>query len=224
MEEKYQPQVTKKLFKKLNWLKAAILTADKVITVSPHYALEITSGEELGVELDDCLRSVSPLPPGNEITIWAELSSAVLTRKKPLDLVGEVHIIMVPDIQCVKRYHRWDHSMGWVYCRASGPVVGIVNGMDIGDWSPLVDKYITQRYGKDSIAEGKQKNKEAVQAVLGLPVCPLLGLCKHNLETCTWGSIVCQAITVASKECTVRNCWWSCAINAEGFGHLLNRR
>lgn len=66
--------------------------------------------------------------------------------------------------------------MGVVYCRASGPVVGIVNGMDIGDWSPLVDKYITQRYGKDTVAEGKQKNKEAVQAVLGLPVRPLVGM------------------------------------------------
>lgn len=56
--------MTTKLYKKLNWLKAAILTADKVVTVSPHYALEITSGEELGVELDECLRFASPPCPG----------------------------------------------------------------------------------------------------------------------------------------------------------------
>jgi glycogen synthase len=48
--------------------------------------------------------------------------------------------------------------------------VGIVNGMDIGDWSPMVDKYIRQRYGKDNVAEGKEKNKEAVQSLLGLAV------------------------------------------------------
>lgn len=58
--------------------------------------------------------------------------------------------------------------------RASGPVVGIVNGMDIGDWSPMVDKYIRQRYGKEDVGEGKTKNKEAVQTLLGLPVCPLV--------------------------------------------------
>eukprot|EP00884_Botryococcus_braunii_P016672 jgi/Botrbrau1/3689/Bobra.0008s0016.1 len=107
-EEAFPQPVTGKRFQKLNWLKAGILTADKVVTVSPHYAMEITSGEQLGVELQDVLR-------------------------------------------------------------ASGPVVGIVNGMDTGDWSPMVDKYIRQRYGKEDVSEGKAKNKEAVQTLLGLP-------------------------------------------------------
>lgn len=45
-----------RIYKKLNWMKAAITAADKVLTVSPNYADEITSGADRGVELDDVLR------------------------------------------------------------------------------------------------------------------------------------------------------------------------
>ncbi len=34
-------------FKKLNWLRAGIMAADKLLTVSPNYATEISSGEWL---------------------------------------------------------------------------------------------------------------------------------------------------------------------------------
>lgn len=43
-------------FEKLNWLKAGFLSADKLLTVSPNYAEEITSDPEKGVELDDVIR------------------------------------------------------------------------------------------------------------------------------------------------------------------------
>ena len=36
-------------FAKLNWLKAGILSADKVLTVSPNYAAEIARDESSGV-------------------------------------------------------------------------------------------------------------------------------------------------------------------------------
>lgn len=44
------------LYKKINWLRAGILSADKVMTVSPNYAEEIAKNPQLGVELDDVLR------------------------------------------------------------------------------------------------------------------------------------------------------------------------
>ncbi|KAG4997666.1 hypothetical protein JHK85_029105 [Glycine max] len=43
--------------RKLNWMKAAILESDRVLTVSPYYAQELVSGEERGVELDNIIRS-----------------------------------------------------------------------------------------------------------------------------------------------------------------------
>lgn len=46
-------------FKKLNWLKAGILSADKLLTVSPNYATEIAEDEGKGVELAEIIRSGS---------------------------------------------------------------------------------------------------------------------------------------------------------------------
>lgn len=47
---------TGKQYKKVNWLKAGIIAADKVLTVSPNYATEITASPAGGVELDTYLR------------------------------------------------------------------------------------------------------------------------------------------------------------------------
>jgi granule-bound starch synthase len=44
------------MYKKINWLRAGILSADKILTVSPNYAAEIAANPQLGVELDDVLR------------------------------------------------------------------------------------------------------------------------------------------------------------------------
>ncbi len=47
---------------------------------------------------------------------------------------------------------------------------GIVNGMDVTDWSPDVDKYLDVTYDKDTVEEGKAVAKETLQAELGLDV------------------------------------------------------
>lgn len=46
----------------LTLLQAGILSADKVLTVSPNYAMEIGSGPDKGVELDRFIREVSFQP------------------------------------------------------------------------------------------------------------------------------------------------------------------
>lgn len=45
------------LGRKINWMKAAILESDRVLTVSPYYAQELVSGEDRGVELDNIIRA-----------------------------------------------------------------------------------------------------------------------------------------------------------------------
>lgn len=47
---------SRQMYKKINWLKAGFMSSDKNLTVSPNYALEIMSGAEKGVELDDVVR------------------------------------------------------------------------------------------------------------------------------------------------------------------------
>ncbi|CAD7703004.1 unnamed protein product [Ostreobium quekettii] len=106
-----------KKYKKINWMKAAFLSADKILTVSPNYAKEITSGEDLGVELDETILK-------------------------------------------------------------AGGVEGIVNGMEVSEWSPMKDKYLDVKFDKDTVKEGKAVAKELLQAELGLPIdaeVPLLG-------------------------------------------------
>lgn len=98
-------------FKKLNWLKAGILAADKVLTVSPHYAKEIAQDASGGVELDGVIR-------------------------------------------------------------AKGGATGIVNGMDTEEWDPRMDKFLTIKYNKTNVYEGKAAAKEVLQAEVGLPVTP----------------------------------------------------
>lgn len=55
-------------YQKLNWLRAGILTADKLLTVSPNYAKEVAEDDEKGVELSGPLRSVCRLNE-NQVTI-----------------------------------------------------------------------------------------------------------------------------------------------------------
>lgn len=94
--------------RKINWMKAGILEADKVLTVSPYYAKELVSGVEKGVELDNILRRTG--------------------------------------------------------------ITGIINGMDVQEWNPLTDKYISIKYDASTVKEAKLLLKEALQAEAGLPV------------------------------------------------------
>ena len=56
----------------VNWLKAGILSADKVLTVSPNYATEIMSGEDKGVELHEFLaaKGVEGIVNGMDVEEW----------------------------------------------------------------------------------------------------------------------------------------------------------
>lgn len=97
-------------FAKINWLKAGITAADRVLTVSPNYASEIASGPAPGVELDDVI--------------------------------------------------------------AAKGVEGIVNGMDVAEWSPARDKFLAFKYNAETVEAGKAYAKAQLQREVGLPVDP----------------------------------------------------
>ncbi|XP_047162427.1 granule-bound starch synthase 1, chloroplastic/amyloplastic-like [Vigna umbellata] len=120
--------------RKLNWMKAAIIESDLVLTVSPYYAQELVSGEDRGVELDNIIRK-------------------------------------------------------------SG-ISGIVNGMDIREWSPKTDKFIDIHFDTTTVMEAKCLLKEALQAEVGLPVdrdIPLIGFI-GRLEEQKGSDILVEAI------------------------------
>ena len=42
-------------------------------------------------------------------------------------------------------------------------MTGIVNGMDVDEWDPRVDKYVPLKYDKTTVYAGKAAAKEALQ-------------------------------------------------------------
>ncbi|KAK8983895.1 hypothetical protein V6N11_009677 [Hibiscus sabdariffa] len=57
-------------------------------------------------------------------------------------------------------------------------ITGIVNGMDVQEWDPASDKYISVKYDATTVTAAKALLKEALQAELGLPIdrdIPLIG-------------------------------------------------
>ncbi|GFR42632.1 hypothetical protein Agub_g3568 [Astrephomene gubernaculifera] len=73
MEEEDLAPLTGRTYRKINWLKAGILSADKLITVSPNYAAEISADPAGGVELDDVIRSrggIEGIVNGMDIEEW----------------------------------------------------------------------------------------------------------------------------------------------------------
>jgi len=59
--------------RKINWMKAAIIESDLVLTVSPYYAQELVSGEDRGVELDNIIRKngISGIVNGMDNREWS---------------------------------------------------------------------------------------------------------------------------------------------------------
>lgn len=57
------------------------------------------------------------------------------------------------------------------YVRAKG-VEGIVNGMDVEEWSPALDKFLKFKYDKSTVEAGKAFAKSQLQREAGLPVDP----------------------------------------------------
>lgn len=59
-------------FAKINWLRAGISACDRLVTVSPNYAVEITSGPALGVELHGIIKEkgVSGIVNGMDVAEW----------------------------------------------------------------------------------------------------------------------------------------------------------
>ncbi|OIV93873.1 hypothetical protein TanjilG_05576 [Lupinus angustifolius] len=81
-------------------------------------------------------------------------------------------------------------------------IIGIVNGMDVQEWNPSTDKYITVKYTAATVLEGKALLKEALQAEVGLPVdkkIPLIGFI-GRLEEQKGSDILVEAIPQFIKE------------------------
>jgi len=55
---------------------------------------------------------------------------------------------------------------------AAKGIEGIVNGMDVADWNPALDKFLSFKYNAQTMESGKAYAKASLQREAGLPVCP----------------------------------------------------
>lgn len=112
--------------RKINWMKAGILESDRVFTVSPHYAKELISGADKGVELESIVRKVgiTGIVNGMDIQEWNPSTdkylevnydaTTVLDAKPSLKeaLQAEVGLAVDPDIPVIGFIGRLEEQKG----------------------------------------------------------------------------------------------------------------
>lgn len=76
--------------RKINWMKAGILESDRVVTVSPHYAKELVSGIEKGVELDTITRKtgITGIINGMDVQEWNPATDKYIDVKYDAETVS----------------------------------------------------------------------------------------------------------------------------------------
>lgn len=90
--------------------------------------------------------------------------------------------------------------------RAHGSIEGIANGMDVTEWNPASDKYLSVKYNKENMITGKSAAKAALQAELGFPVdnsIPLFGFI-GRLEEQKGVDILHAAIVDVAKKAKIQ--------------------
>ncbi|GKU87859.1 hypothetical protein SLEP1_g2192 [Rubroshorea leprosula] len=81
-------------------------------------------------------------------------------------------------------------------------ITGIINGMDVQEWNPSADKYISLKYDASTVMNAKPLLKEALQAEVGLPVdrdIPVIGFI-GRLEEQKGSDILVEAIPHFIRE------------------------
>jgi granule-bound starch synthase len=90
--------------------------------------------------------------------------------------------------------------------KAYGSIKGIVNGMDVSEWNPAKDKYLSVKYERENMVTGKSAAKAALQAELGFPVdnsTPLFGFI-GRLEEQKGVDILLAAVKSIAKKAEVQ--------------------
>ncbi|GIL46717.1 hypothetical protein Vafri_3634, partial [Volvox africanus] len=128
----------------INILKAALVTSDRLVTVSPAYAWEITAGQGDTGRGKAGERTEGIQQPG---------------------VAGKVG--------ATGRGGNEDHGMGLgsLLQQRAADLSGIVNGIDTSEWDPRTDPYLPRNYHEGSLG-GKGLCKAALQGALNLPVDP----------------------------------------------------
>ncbi|GMH26664.1 hypothetical protein Nepgr_028507 [Nepenthes gracilis] len=87
--------------RKINWMKAGILEADRVMTVSPYYAQEIASCAAKGVELNSIIHKtgITGIVNGMDVQEWNPFTDKFIVVKYDAETVMEAKPILKETLQ-----------------------------------------------------------------------------------------------------------------------------
>ncbi|XP_044493674.1 granule-bound starch synthase 1, chloroplastic/amyloplastic-like [Mangifera indica] len=127
--------------RKINWMKAGILESDKVLTVSPHYAKELVSGIDKGVELDNILRKtgVIGIVNGMDVQEWNPLTDKFIGIKYDASTVMDAKPVLKEALQA---------EVGLPVDR-NIPVIGFIGRLEEQKGSDILVEAIPQFIGEN---------------------------------------------------------------------------
>lgn len=171
-------------FPKLNWLRAGVTACDKLLTVSPNYALEIASGPALGVELDGVVKAkgVEGIVNGMDVADW----NPAVSRAR-CACMGEGVAQLGAGVR--RRLNRWQQAAAapagrglicaspraHIFLHLSLPALTSPPSLPCPP-SPLppsqLDRFLSFKYNAATVEAGKSFAKAELQREAGLPVDP----------------------------------------------------
>lgn len=126
--------------RKINWMKAAILEAHRVLTVSPYYAQELISGVDRGVELHKYLRmkTVSGIINGMDVQEWNPSTDKYIDIKYDITTVTDAKPLIKEALQA---------AVGLPVDR-DVPVIGFIGRLEEQKGSDILVEAISKFMGR----------------------------------------------------------------------------
>ncbi|EYU30884.1 hypothetical protein ABFS82_08G215400 [Erythranthe guttata] len=163
--------------RKINWMKAGILESTSVVTVSPHYAEELVSGVDKGVELDNILRktSVSGIVNGMDIQEWDPASDKHIDCNYDITTVTDAKPLLKEALQA---------QVGLPVDREI-PVIGFIGRLEEQKGSDILVAAISKFIGMDVqiiiLGTGKKSFEKQIQQLELLYPDKARGVAKFNV-------------------------------------------
>jgi granule-bound starch synthase len=127
--------------RKINWMKAGVLEADRVVTVSPYYAQELVSGVEKGVELDNIIRKtgITGIVNGMDVQEWNPATDKYIDVKYDATTVMDAKPLLKEALQ----------SEVGLPVDSNIPVIGFIGRLEEQKGSDILAAAISKFIGTD---------------------------------------------------------------------------